>query len=153
MSASPIAESVLQHAIDQVEFEDSVLDQSIAELLALHPDVLQYGDGLPPPDEELRPAIAHALALAGAFLVASQKIDFLAEIRMSGLFDSSDSCPLTRFKALALDQALAAGADFAVADNEWAAHLVAVRAQVRAMVIELPGCENLSFWNSATKTP
>ena len=150
MSASSTTESVLQHAIDQVEFEDSVLDQSIAELFALRPDALQNRDELPLPDEELRPAIAHALALAGAFLVASQKIDFLAEIRMSGLFDPTDSFPLTRFKALALDQALAAGADFAVATPEWAAHLVAVRAQVRGMVIALPGCETLTFWNSPT---
>lgn len=150
MQSRDTAESALQHVIEQVEFDDAELGQSIAELLALRPDALAGQFGPAPQDDELRTAIAHVLALAGAFLVASQNLDFLAEIRVSGLFDEADPRNLTRFKALALDNALAAGSELYTAKPEFAMHLEAVRGQVREMVAALPGCEDVGFWNYPT---
>ena len=148
MNAIDQAESVFLQVVDQVEFDDADLERSVTELLTQRPDALDERFGPMPEDDELRTAIAHALSLAGTLFIWSQDLDFLSEIRASGLFDDTEGRPLIRFKALALDSALDAGVVLSAEKPEFAMYLAAARVQVRRMVSLLPGCEDVDFWNS-----
>ena len=147
MNAIDQPESVFLQVVDQVEFDDADLERSVSELLTQRPDALDGRFGPMPDDDELRTAIAHVLSLAGTLFIWSQDLDFLSEIRASGLFDPAQGRPLTRFKAMALDNALDVGIVLSAQKPELASHLTVARAQARKMVALLPGCEDVDFWN------